>query len=52
MSFRDRYGPWALVAGASDGMGMLIAQAAESFALWRGVRPDTKPAFALLRPGA
>ena len=22
------------------------------FALWRGVRPDTKPVFALLRPGA
>lgn len=37
---------WAKSAGAGraeTGWGMLVEQAAESFLLWRGVKPDTKP---------
>jgi len=43
---------WARAHGcrdAIDGLGMLVEQAAESFALWHGVRPDTAAVFEALR---
>lgn len=45
---------WAQDNGATtrrDGLGMLVEQAAESFYLWRGIRPETQPVIDALRSG-
>jgi len=44
-----RWGRAQGAAHAVDGLGMLVEQAAESFYLWREVRPDTGPVIATLR---
>ncbi|KQT08914.1 shikimate dehydrogenase [Ramlibacter sp. Leaf400] len=58
LAYDMMYGPaaqgflaWARAQGAvgRDGLGMLVEQAAESFRIWRGVRPDTASVLAELR---
>jgi shikimate dehydrogenase len=44
MQFAQREG-----VRTADGLGMLVEQAAESFYVWRGVRPQTAPVIELLR---
>ncbi|HKE47900.1 MAG TPA: shikimate dehydrogenase [Rhodanobacteraceae bacterium] len=43
---------WSRAAGAtraSEGLGMLVEQAADSFTIWHALRPDTAPVLAALR---
>lgn len=49
------FSEWARKQGAAKslmGWGMLVEQAAESFHIWRGVRPDTAPVLKQMRISA
>ena len=56
--YSDRDTPfmaWARAKGfirVQDGLGMLIEQAADSYAIWQGQRPETSGVFELLRPSS
>jgi shikimate dehydrogenase len=45
MKFARKHG----AAVVSDGLGMLVEQAADSFLRWRHIRPETAPVIAALR---
>lgn len=55
LSYGKAFAPfaaWAQAQGAArvaDGLGMLVEQAAVSFELWRGLRPQTQDTLAALR---
>jgi shikimate dehydrogenase len=56
MAYKDKatsFMQWALQCNntlqVSDGLGMLVGQAAESFYIWRGVKPNIEPVIDALR---